>query len=65
LWLREFLWDLYPDCNELIYDNYNALAIGFAPSDKAEEAFCSLAFTANMSTLNLIAVQKLEIPVKF
>lgn len=43
LWLREFIWDFYPDCNELIYDNYNALAIGFAPTDKAGDAFCSLA----------------------
>ncbi|MGN6615687.1 MAG: DUF1801 domain-containing protein [Ilyomonas sp.] len=43
LWLREFVWDLYPDCNELVYDNYNALAIGFAPTDKAGDAFCSLA----------------------
>ena len=43
LWLREFIWDLYPDCNELVYDNYNALAIGFAPTDKAGDAFCSLA----------------------
>src|SRR5206468_1329499 len=24
LWLREFAWDLCPDTNELIYDNYNA-----------------------------------------
>ncbi len=23
LWLREFTWDTYPDCNEPIYDNYN------------------------------------------
>ena len=43
IWLREFIWNLYPDCNELIYDNYNALAIGFAPTDKAGDAFCSLA----------------------
>ena len=43
LWLREFLWDLYPSCNELLYDNYNALAIAFALSDKASDAFCSIA----------------------
>lgn len=43
LWLRQFIWDLYPDCNELIYDNYNALAIGFAPTEKAGDTFCSLA----------------------
>jgi hypothetical protein len=44
--LREFVWTLYPDCNELIYDNYNALAIGFALSDSAGDAFCSIAVYA-------------------
>ena len=29
LWLREFVWDLYHDANELIYDNYNAVAVGW------------------------------------
>ncbi len=43
LWLREFVWDLYPNSNELIYDNYNALAIGFSTSDTAADAFCSIA----------------------
>lgn len=23
LWLRDFVWELYPKANELIYDNYN------------------------------------------
>ena len=27
-WLRDFVWDLYPKTNELIYDNYNAVAWG-------------------------------------
>lgn len=43
LWLREFVWDLYPDANELIYDNYNAVAFGWSPSDKVSETFCSIA----------------------
>ena len=43
LWLREFAWDLYPDCNELIYDNYNAVAFGWSPSDKLGDTFCSIA----------------------
>ena len=42
-WLREWIWDLYPACNELIYDNYNALVTGFGVSDKASDAFCSIA----------------------
>lgn len=43
LGLRAFVWDLYPQCNELIYDNYNALAIGWSPTDRAGDVFCSIA----------------------
>lgn len=43
LWLREFAWDLYPNCNELIYDNYNAVAFGWSPSDKVGDTFCNIA----------------------
>jgi hypothetical protein len=43
LWLREFVWDLYPNTNELIYDNYNAVAFGWSPTDKAGDVFCSIA----------------------
>ena len=43
LWLRELIWDLYPESNELIYDNYNALAFGFSPTDSAGDVFCSVA----------------------
>lgn len=47
LWLREFVWDLYPDANELIYDNYNAVAFGWSPSDKVSHIFCSVAAGTN------------------
>ena len=43
LLLREFVWDLYPDTNELIYDNYNAVAFGWSLTDKAGDVFCSIA----------------------
>jgi hypothetical protein len=43
LWLREFVWDLYPNANELIYDNYNALAFGWSPTDRLGHTFCSVA----------------------
>ena len=43
LWLRDFVWDLYPQSNELIYDNYNARAFGFSLTDTAGDAFCSIA----------------------
>lgn len=41
--LREFIWDLYPASNELIYDNYNAVAVGWSPTDRVGHIFCSLA----------------------
>ncbi len=43
LGLREFVWDLYPNANELIYDNYNALAFGWSPTDRVGHTFCSIA----------------------
>lgn len=43
LWLRDFIWDLYPQANELIYDNYNALAVGWSPTEKMSHIFCSFA----------------------
>ncbi len=43
LTLREFVWDLYPHTNELIYDNYNAVAFGWSPTDKVGHTFCSMA----------------------
>ena len=41
--LREFVWDLYPTANELIYDNYTALAFGWSPTQKVGHTFCSIA----------------------
>jgi len=43
LWLREFIWDHYPQTNEMIYDNYNALAVGWSPTDRVGHTFCSIA----------------------
>src|ERR1700733_6727868 len=43
LWLRDFVWNLYPETNELVYDNYNAVAFGWSPTDKAGDVFCSIA----------------------
>jgi hypothetical protein len=41
--LREYVWDMYPQTNELIYDNYNALAFGWSPTDRVGHTFCSIA----------------------
>lgn len=43
MWLRDFAWDLCPKTNELIYDNYNAVAFGWSPTDKVGHTICSIA----------------------
>jgi len=43
LWLRDFVWDLYPGTNELIYDNYNAVAFGWSLTDPVSHLFCNVA----------------------
>ena len=43
LWLREFAWDACKEANELIYDNYNAVAFGWSPTDKVGHTICSIA----------------------
>ncbi|TSJ43423.1 hypothetical protein FO440_04315 [Mucilaginibacter corticis] len=50
LWLRDFVWDEYLDCNELIYDNYNALAFGWSLSHKLGDTFCSIGVYSNETT---------------
>lgn len=41
--LRDWVWGLYPKCNELIYDNYNFLAFGWSPTERMSDIFCSIA----------------------
>ena len=43
LWLRDFVWKQYPKTNELIYDNYNAVAFGWSPTDRVGHTFCNVA----------------------
>src|SRR3954468_8537364 len=43
MWLRDFAWELCPESNELIYDNYNAVAFGWSPTDKVGHTICSIA----------------------
>jgi hypothetical protein len=43
LWLRAWVWGLYPTANEIIYDNYNALAFGWSITDKLGHTFCTSA----------------------
>ena len=41
--LRNFIIETEPTCNELIWDNYNAVAIAYTKSDKLKDAFCHIA----------------------
>lgn len=44
--LRNFIIDTEPTCNELIWDNYNAVAMAYSKSDKLKDAFCHIAVYA-------------------
>ena len=64
LGLREFVWDLYPDCNELIYDNYNAVVFGWSPTDRAGDAFCSIAVYAQYINFGFMKGNELDDSLK-
>jgi hypothetical protein len=49
--LRDFVWDLYPDSNELIYDGPAALAFGWTKSGRTGDVFCSIAIYNNAGVL--------------
>ena len=45
--LREFVLGVVPATNELIWDNYNAVAIAYSKSEKLKDAFCHIAIYAH------------------
>jgi hypothetical protein len=53
-----------PGAYELVYDNYNALAIGFCPSEKASEAIFSIALYPRWISLFFLQGAKLPDPHK-
>lgn len=44
--LRDFVTKLVPETNELIWDNYNAVAIAYSKSKVLKDAFCHIAVYA-------------------
>ena len=52
----------FPTAVVLVYDNYNALAIGFGPNERTSEAFVSLAVFARGVNLYFIQGAKLTDP---
>jgi len=51
-----------PNALELVYDNYNALAIGFAPSERPSEAILSIAVFPKWVSLFFLQAQGLPDP---
>lgn len=62
--LRKFVWELYPQSNELIYDNYNAVAIGWSASDKLSHTFCTMAAYADYAHFGFYYGNKISDPEK-
>jgi len=55
---------LTPGAHELVYDNYNALAIGFSPTEKASDVIVSIALYPRWVTLFFLAGKGLPDPKK-
>jgi hypothetical protein len=55
---------LAPGANELVYDNYNALVIGFAPGDRASAAIFSIALYPKYLNLYFLHGRDLPDPAK-
>jgi len=53
-----------PGAIVMVYDNYNALAIGFGPTDRASEAICSLALFPRWVSFLLMQGARLPDPHK-
>jgi hypothetical protein len=53
---------LLPGASELVYDNYNALAIGFAPTERASHAVMSIALYPRWVTLFFLQGRRLTDP---
>jgi len=52
----------YPTALELVYDNYNALAIGYAPSEKTSESIFSIALFPRWVSLFFLQANGLPDP---
>jgi hypothetical protein len=55
---------LYPTALELVYDNYNALAIGFGPTERPSEAIFSIAVFPRWVSLFFLQAKGLPDPEK-
>jgi hypothetical protein len=53
---------IFPGYFVIAYDNYNALAVGFASSERASDAICSIALYPRWVTLFYLHGKKLDDP---
>jgi hypothetical protein len=53
-----------PGATEIVYDNYNALAVGFGPGDRASDAIFSIAVYPRWVSLFFLQGVRLEDPAK-
>jgi hypothetical protein len=59
-----FLTSRFPTATRIAYDNYNAVAVGFGPSDRASEAIFSIALYPKYVSLFLLNGASLSDPHK-
>jgi len=62
--IRNHMRKLYPTALELVYDNYNALAIGYCPTEKTSEAIFSIAVYPKWVSLFFLQAKGLPDPDK-
>ena len=62
--IRARMRSLYPTALELVYDNYNALAIGYSPAEKTSEAIFSIALFPRWVSLFFLQAGGLPDPDK-
>lgn len=55
---------LYPTALEIVYDNYNALAVGFCPTERTSEAIFSIALYPKWVSLFFLQAKGLPDPDK-
>lgn len=60
--VRNEMRKLYPMALELVYDNYNALAIGYSPTEKASDAVFSIALYPRWVSLFFLHAKGLPDP---
>lgn len=62
--IRAEMRKLYPTALELVYDNYNALAIGYCPTERSSEAVFSIALYPKWVSLFFLQAKGLPDPDK-